>query len=69
MKNGLCVQFLSDVGYTDNGEECRTSCSKTHDDITETYNWCWTKAAWTNDSSAWDYCTPDYAGMLAFKTF
>ena len=37
-----------DVGYTNNGEECRNTCGL----YGTPHNWCWTVAG------DWDYCTP-----------
>ena len=45
---------ISDVGYTDNGEECSTNCGLVHGDQYRLNNWCWT----VNVSTFWDYCTP-----------
>ena len=40
--------FPLDVGYTDNGTQCRNKC----DTYGESYYWCWTV------SGEWDNCTP-----------
>ena len=41
-------ELFLDVGYTNNGEECRNKCGL----YGEPHNWCWTV------SGFWDYCTP-----------
>ena len=45
---------ISDVGYTDDGEECSTSCGLEHGGLSKLHNWCWT----VNTTLKWDYCTP-----------
>ena len=39
MQKKLCIFFL-DVGYTDNGEQCRNRCQF----YAEEFTWCWTVA-------------------------
>ena len=45
---------ISDVGYTDDGEECSTSCGLEHGGLSKLHNWCWT----VNATLESDWCTP-----------
>ena len=54
----MCTQLINlDVGWSDNGKECKTSCSHTHGNVTEYYYWCWTL------NSKKEKCTPNKHGM------
>ena len=45
-----------DVGWSDNGKECKTSCLNKHGNVTEDYYWCWTL------NSKKEKCTPKKLG-------
>ena len=45
---------ISDLGYTDYGEECSTTCELVHSDLDEWNYWCKT----VNATIGWDRCTP-----------
>ena len=45
---------ISDLGYTDYGEECSTTCGLVRSDLDEWNYWCKT----VNATIGWDRCTP-----------
>ena len=45
--------YNSDVGYSDNGKECKTSCKMNHGSDTRWYSWCRTGLYST------EWCTPN----------
>ena len=53
---------ISDLGYTDYGEECSTTCGLVRSDLDEWNYWCKT----VNATIGWDKCTPNISSKGPF---